>query len=67
MNVTVEELKIGKKYTLNKRDVVYMGMFSDMSAPMAGFHLFVGMEDGMVKALRKTDMLEAVSPLIVSG
>lgn len=68
MTVNIEELKIGKKYILNKRDVVYMGMFSDMAQPLAGFHLFVGMEDGFVKALRKTDMLEAVSSLVsVSG
>ena len=67
MQVNIEELKIGKKYLLNKRDMVYMGMFSDMAHPLAGFHLFVGIEDGQVKALRKTDMLENVTSLVTSG
>lgn len=60
MQMNIDNLKIGKRYSLNKRDVAYMGMFSDMAAPLAGFHLFVSIEDGVVKALRKTDMLEDV-------
>lgn len=65
MTLSIEDLRIGKKYSLNKRDVVYMGMFSDMAQPLAGFHLFVGMEDGVVRALRRTDMVEEVKPALV--
>ncbi len=65
MNLKIEELQIGRKYSLNKRDMVYMGMFSDMSAPLAGFHLFVSIEDGTLRALRKTDMLEEAKPALV--
>lgn len=64
MNVNVEELGIGKKYILNKRDVVYMGMFSDMAKPLAGFHLFVNVDDGVIKVLRKTDMLENPNQIV---
>lgn len=66
MVLNIEQLKIGKKYSLNKRDVVYMGMFSDMAQPLAGFHLFVNTEDGSIKVLRKTDMLEEAKTLVVN-
>lgn len=61
----IDNLKIGKKYNLNEKAAVYMGMFSDLSQPLAGFHLFVLMDDGFIKALRKTDIINEWKDLVV--
>lgn len=55
--INPDELIVGKKYFLNKREVVFMGMFYPHPSAQFGFNMFAR-EDGTVVILKKSDMLE---------